>query len=110
MREKQRQRERETHICGTALIIGKYQGKRSWNGYVSDPLPSACARSGVAHFISACSVVLLFTADDAGLMFIKDTVMLEMEQYGRPASHQLLAVKVAGALHLFTKEMKKRRK
>lgn len=44
-----------------------------------------------------------------GLIFIKQTVMLEMEQYGSPASpHQALTVKVAGTLQLCTKEERKR--
>lgn len=49
----------------------------AWNGWALDPLPSACARSGVARFISVCSVVLLHCDDPAGLcqarlIFIKE--------------------------------------
>lgn len=49
----------------------------AWNGWASDPLPSACAHSGVARFISVCSVVLLHCDDPAGLcqarlIFIKE--------------------------------------
>jgi len=52
--------EKKRNICGAALIIGKYGREHSWNGWASDPLPSTCARSGVARFIFLHSAVVAF--------------------------------------------------
>lgn len=80
----------------------------AWNGWASDPLPSACARSGVACFISVCSVVLLHCDDPAGLcqarlIFIKELSCQKQSNMAAWLLRVQVSVILVGALVFGTK-------
>ena len=61
-----RREEGKAHLWRSANYWEILRENGLWNGWPSDPLPSACARGGVARFISSCSVVLQCLVAPAG--------------------------------------------